>query len=137
MEGGGQRLIGVAFPVGQTLGQTASFRQTAPETWCQSRVCGVCAIFIQVSPRLVVVLLLLVLLPCWPQQHPETDADHIRQLIANYAAAVDAADVKLAGQIWDNSPEVSFFLAAEVTVTGGRGDARSGPGRPHVLPVPA
>src|ERR1039458_9611364 len=30
---------GVAFPVGQTLGQTASFRQTAPETWCQSRVC--------------------------------------------------------------------------------------------------
>src|ERR1017187_4449615 len=31
---------GVAFPVGQTLGQTASFRQTAPETWCQSRVCG-------------------------------------------------------------------------------------------------
>src|ERR1035441_5533749 len=32
---------GVAFPVGQTLGQTASFRQTAPETWCQSRVCGV------------------------------------------------------------------------------------------------
>src|ERR1039458_9579107 len=30
-----------AFPVGQTLGQTASFRQTAPETWCQSRVCGV------------------------------------------------------------------------------------------------
>jgi hypothetical protein len=26
----------VAFPVGQTLGQTASFRQTAPETWCQS-----------------------------------------------------------------------------------------------------
>src|ERR1019366_1836198 len=30
-----------AYPVGQTLGQTASFRQTAPETWCQSRVCGV------------------------------------------------------------------------------------------------
>src|ERR1039458_7694830 len=30
---------GVAFPVGQTLGQTASFPQTAPETWCQSRVC--------------------------------------------------------------------------------------------------
>src|ERR1017187_1954052 len=30
-----------ASPAGQTLGQTASFRQTAPETWCQSRVCGV------------------------------------------------------------------------------------------------
>src|ERR1022692_2605047 len=29
-----------AYPAGQTLGQTASFRQTAPETWCQSRVCG-------------------------------------------------------------------------------------------------
>src|ERR1035441_8719540 len=25
---------------GQTLGQTANFRQTAPEIWCQSRVCG-------------------------------------------------------------------------------------------------
>src|ERR1039457_4946444 len=23
----------------QTMGQTARFRQTAPETWCQSRVC--------------------------------------------------------------------------------------------------
>src|ERR1019366_912754 len=28
-----------ACPAGQTLGQTDSFRQTAPETWCQSRVC--------------------------------------------------------------------------------------------------
>jgi hypothetical protein len=27
--------------VGQTLGQTANFRQTAPEIRCQSRVCGV------------------------------------------------------------------------------------------------
>ena len=34
------RRPGVAFPLGQTLGQTASFRQTAPETWCQSRICG-------------------------------------------------------------------------------------------------
>src|ERR1035441_6824509 len=31
---------GGACSVRQTLGQTASFRQTAPETWCQSRVCG-------------------------------------------------------------------------------------------------
>src|ERR1035441_5666495 len=37
----GETWPGMAFPVGQTLGQTASFRQTAPETWCQSRVCGV------------------------------------------------------------------------------------------------
>jgi len=38
-----------------------------------------------------------------------TEAGHIRQIIANYAAAVDAADVKLAGRIWDNSPDVSFI----------------------------
>jgi ketosteroid isomerase-like protein len=60
-----------------------------------------------VSPKLVVALFLLA--PCWPQQPPGTDADHIRQLIANYAAAVDAADVELAAQVWDNSPEVSFI----------------------------
>jgi LAS superfamily LD-carboxypeptidase LdcB len=41
LNGFGETQPGVAFPVGQTLGQTASFRQTAPETWCQSRVCGV------------------------------------------------------------------------------------------------
>jgi ketosteroid isomerase-like protein len=60
-----------------------------------------------VSPRLVVALLLLV--PCWPQLQAETEAARIRQLIANYAAAVDAADVKLAAQVWDNSSEVSFI----------------------------
>ena len=41
LNGFGGTRPGVSFPVGQTLGQTASFRQTAPETWCQSRVCGV------------------------------------------------------------------------------------------------
>src|SRR5450759_1444435 len=41
LNGFGGTRPGEAFPVGQTLGQTASFRQTAPETWCQSRVCGV------------------------------------------------------------------------------------------------
>src|ERR1019366_4366386 len=35
----GETWPGMAFPVGQTLGQTASFRQTAPETRCQSWVC--------------------------------------------------------------------------------------------------
>lgn len=59
------------------------------------------------SPRLVVAFLLL--LPCWPQQGPLTEADRIRRLIANYAAAVDAADLQLAGQVWDNSPDVSFI----------------------------
>ena len=52
---------------------------------------------------------LALLLPCWPQERPNGDVAHIRQLIANYAAAVDAADVKLAAQVWDNSPEVSFI----------------------------
>ena len=37
------------------------------------------------------------------------EAERIRQLIANYAAAVDAADVKLAARVWDNSPEISFI----------------------------
>src|ERR1017187_5421067 len=41
LNGFGGTRPGEAFPVGQTLGQTASFRQTAPETWCQSRGCGV------------------------------------------------------------------------------------------------
>jgi len=60
-----------------------------------------------VSARLVVAFLLL--LPCWPQQRQLTETDRIRQIIANYAVAVDAADIKLAAQIWDNSPDVSFI----------------------------
>ena len=48
---------------------------------------------------------LLFALPCWPQSPTE----RIRQLITNYAAAVDAADTKLAAQVWDTSPEVTFI----------------------------
>jgi len=48
---------------------------------------------------------LLLILPCWSQSPP----DRIRQLITNYAAAVDAADIKLAAQVWDTSPEVTFI----------------------------
>ena len=59
------------------------------------------------SPRLVLAFVLL--LPCWPQERPVTDTDRILQLIANYATAVDAADTKLAAQVWDNSPDVSFI----------------------------
>jgi uncharacterized protein (TIGR02246 family) len=59
------------------------------------------------SSRLVLALFLL--LPCWSQHGPLTEADRIRQLIASYAAAVDAADIKLAAQVWDNSPDVSFI----------------------------
>src|ERR1051325_7487161 len=60
-----------------------------------------------VSPRLVVALLFLV--ACWPQTQPETESARIKQLIANYATAVDTADVNLAAKVWDNSPEVSFI----------------------------
>jgi ketosteroid isomerase-like protein len=37
------------------------------------------------------------------------DIDSIQHLIAEYAKAVDTADVKLVAQIWSNSPEVSFI----------------------------
>lgn len=37
------------------------------------------------------------------------DIDSIQHLIANYAQAVDTADVKLVAQIWSTSPEVSFI----------------------------
>ena len=39
----------------------------------------------------------------------EADIDSIQHLIADYAVAVDTADVKLVAQIWSNSPEVSFI----------------------------
>jgi ketosteroid isomerase-like protein len=55
------------------------------------------------------VLALVFLVPCWPQEGPTTEAGRIRQLIDNYAAAVDAADVRLAAQVWDTSPDVSFI----------------------------
>ncbi len=38
-----------------------------------------------------------------------TDIDSIQHLIADYAKAVDTADLKLVAQIWSNSPEVSFI----------------------------
>ncbi len=37
------------------------------------------------------------------------DIDSIQHLIADYAKAVDTADVKLVAQIWSNSPEASFI----------------------------
>ncbi|HXB72928.1 MAG TPA: nuclear transport factor 2 family protein [Candidatus Acidoferrales bacterium] len=39
----------------------------------------------------------------------QADADSIQSLIAQYAKAVDTADVMLVKQIWSNSPEVSFI----------------------------
>ncbi len=38
--------------------------------------------------------------------------DTIRQQIAKYTAALDAADVNLASQVWRTSPEVSFIHPA-------------------------
>jgi ketosteroid isomerase-like protein len=37
------------------------------------------------------------------------EIESIQHLIADYARAVDTADVKLVAQIWSNSPEVSFI----------------------------
>ena len=53
--------------------------------------------------------MVLLLLPCWPQQHAATDAERIRKLVAEYAAAVDAASANAAAQVWDTSPDVSFI----------------------------
>jgi ketosteroid isomerase-like protein len=60
-----------------------------------------------VNPKLLIALVLL--LPAAPQDRPLTEMDLIRQLIANYAAAVDAFDVRLAGQVSVKSPDVSFI----------------------------
>jgi uncharacterized protein (TIGR02246 family) len=38
-----------------------------------------------------------------------SDEDAIRDLIARYAAAVDAADPTAAAQVWSHAPEVSFI----------------------------
>jgi ketosteroid isomerase-like protein len=40
---------------------------------------------------------------------PQADIDSIRSLIAEYAHAVDTADVELVKQIWSSSPDVSFI----------------------------
>ena len=52
---------------------------------------------------------LFLLLPCHAQPGPSTDTGRIRQLIADYAAAVDAADATLAAKVWDASRDVSFI----------------------------
>jgi ketosteroid isomerase-like protein len=60
------------------------------------------------SLRLLAAFLFLVI-PCHSQQGPPTDSDRIRQLIADYAAAVDAADSNLAAKVWDTSADISFI----------------------------
>jgi len=57
---------------------------------------------------------LALVVPCCAQtQKPSSETARaivqIEQLIARYAAAADGADVDLAGQVWSNSPDVSFI----------------------------
>ena len=40
---------------------------------------------------------------------PQPEADNIRRLIAEYAKAVDTADLAIVKRIWSNSPDVSFI----------------------------
>jgi ketosteroid isomerase-like protein len=56
---------------------------------------------------LKILIALLLLVPCSAQH--DLESDRILKLIANYAAAVDAADIKLAAQVWDTSADVSFI----------------------------
>jgi len=52
---------------------------------------------------------LFLLVPCHSQTGPPADSDRIRLLIADYAAAVDAADSNLAAKVWDTSADISFI----------------------------
>ncbi len=57
---------------------------------------------------------LALVVPCGAQTRKaaaDTDqaSGQIKQLIAQYAAAADGADMDLASQVWDSSPDVSFI----------------------------
>jgi uncharacterized protein (TIGR02246 family) len=55
------------------------------------------------------IAVLFLLIPCHSQPAPSSDADRIRQLIAQYAAAVDAGDATMAAKVWDTSGDISFI----------------------------
>ncbi len=59
----------------------------------------------------LVCVALAAVLPACAQDKSAADTA-IRQLIAKYAAAADAADPKLAGEVWEHSPDVSFINPA-------------------------
>ena len=59
---------------------------------------------------------------------PNAAKDAIRQQIAKYTAALDAADIDLASQVWRTSAEVSF-IRPQVTHAAGRGTAVQTDGR--------
>src|ERR1035438_10102679 len=77
-----------AYPAGQTLGQTASFRQTAPETWCQSRVCGA---FLPSAPKTVKHRLPPELLPNPRVRSVGDSVIHMRSSLFAICLAVTAA----------------------------------------------
>lgn len=61
------------------------------------------------SFRLFATLLFLVV-PGHAQERPLTDSGRIRQLITDYAAAVDAGNANLAAKVWDTtSADISFI----------------------------
>jgi ketosteroid isomerase-like protein len=45
----------------------------------------------------------------WPATGTEKDIAEVRSLITGYAEAVDAADTRLAADIWENTADVSFI----------------------------
>jgi len=57
----------------------------------------------------VLVLLFSVVLAAAQNSGAQADVDSIQHLIAEYAKAVDSADVTLVKQIWSSSPDVSFI----------------------------
>lgn len=61
-------------------------------------------------PLLALSLLLMAAASCGRDDSAAAEA--IRQQIAKYTAALDAADVGLASQVWDSSADVSFISPA-------------------------
>lgn len=50
--------------------------------------------------------------PADPPADPEAAAEAVRQKITKYTAAVDAADIGLASQVWRTSADISFIHPA-------------------------
>ena len=68
------------------------------------------------APRLILCFVLVFTVSCGPPGESASGVraatDAIQQQIAKYTAALDAADINLASQVWLMSPEVSFIHPA-------------------------
>ena len=68
------------------------------------------------ASRLILCLALVFTASCGPQGESASEiqaaTNAIQQQIAKYTAALDAADINLASQVWLTSPEVSFINPA-------------------------